>query len=272
MALNETHEAALTSWVAAANAPGSDFTVQNLPYGAFRRKGTSDSFRIGAAIGDQILDLQVAHQAGLFEGAARDAAALLQGATLNAFMGAGPAAWSELRLALSRALRSGSKDQAKLTGALVAQSDAEMTVPASIGDYTDFFTSIHHATSVGKLFRPDNPLMPNYKFVPIAYHGRSSSIGVSGQSFPRPTGQTMPPGANAPSFGPSKRLDYELELAVWVGPGNAQGTRVTLDQAEAHAFGMCLLNDWSARDVQAWEYQPLGPFLAKNFASTSRPG
>jgi fumarylacetoacetase len=173
-----------------------------------------------------------------------------------------------LRLALSRALRAGSKHQAALGGALVAQSDAEMAVPASIGDYTDFFTSIHHATSVGKLFRPDNPLMPNYKFVPIAYHGRSSSIGVSGQSFPRPTGQTMPPGASVPSFGPSKRLDYELELAVWVGTGNAQGTRVTLDQAEAHAFGMCLLNDWSARDVQAWEYQPLGPFLAKNFAST----
>jgi fumarylacetoacetase len=271
MSLNETHDATLTSWVASANAPGCDFTIQNLPYGAFRRRGANESFRIGVAIGDQVLDMQAAFRAGVFEGAARDAAALLQGATLNPFMGAGATAWSALRLALSRALRAGSADQARLGGALTAQSDAEMTVPASIGDYSDFFTSIHHATSVGKLFRPDNPLMPNYKFVPIAYHGRSSSIGVSGQSFPRPVGQTMPPGASVPSFGPSKRLDYELELAVWVGTGNAQGTRVTLEESEAHAFGMCLLNDWSARDIQAWEYQPLGPFLAKNFASTISP-
>ena len=283
MALNETHDATLTSWVGTANTAGCDFTIQNLPYGAFRRKGGAPPVRIGVAIGDQILDLHAAFNADVFEGAAKEAAALLQGAELNAFMGAGSAAWSALRLALSRALRSGSKNQAALRGMLVAQADAGMTLPARIGDYTDFFTSIHHATSVGKLFRPDNPLLPNYKYVPIAYHGRASSIGVSGQSFPRPHGQIKPPSGTtpdanpdanrdaAPVFAPSKQLDYELELAVWIGSGNAQGTRVPMQDAESHAFGMCLLNDWSARDIQSWEYQPLGPFLGKSFASTISP-
>ena len=283
MALNETHDAALTSWVRAANTAGCDFTIQNLPYGAFRRNGgaqpvpggtgcgVASGVTIGVAIGDQILDLRAAFNAGLFEGAARDAAALLQGTGLNAFMGAGSAAWSALRLGLSRALRSGSKSEAALQPLLVAQADAEMRLPARIGDYTDFFTSIHHATSVGKLFRPDNPLLPNYKYVPIAYHGRASSIGVSGQHFPRPLGQIKNPNDAAPVFAPCKRLDYELELAVWIGPGNAQGARVSMAQAESHAFGMCLLNDWSARDIQTWEYQPLGPFLGKSFASTISP-
>ncbi len=275
MALNETHDAGLTSWVRAANTAGCGFTIQNLPYGAFRRKGaqsgTAPSVHLGVAIGDQILDLHAAFNAGAFEGAARDAAALLQGATLNAFMGAGGAAWGALRLTLSRALRSGSAQEPALKGMLVPQADADMVLPASIGDYTDFFTSIHHATTVGKLFRPDNPLLPNYKYVPIAYHGRASSIGVSGQSFPRPQGQIKPPNDAAPVFAPSKRLDYELELAVWIGSGNAQGTRVPMANAESHAFGMCLLNDWSARDIQTWEYQPLGPFLGKSFASTISP-
>ena len=287
MALNETHDAALTSWVHAANTAGCDFTIQNLPFGAFRHKGGQQPVRsgaasgvaggvtndatIGVAIGDQILDLHAAFNAGVFEGAARDAAALLQGATLNAFMAAGSAAWSALRLALSRALRSGSAQETALKGMLVPQADADMVLPASIGDYTDFFTSIHHATTVGKLFRPDNPLLPNYKYVPIAYHGRASSIGVSGQSFPRPQGQIKAPNDAAPVFAACKRLDYELELAVWVGSGNAQGTRVPMAEAESHAFGMCLLNDWSARDIQTWEYQPLGPFLGKSFASTISP-
>ena len=275
MALNETHDASLTSWVASANAPGCDFTIQNLPFGAFRRAGKGaaapEAARIGVAIGNQIVDMQAAFASGVFAGAARDAAAMLQSTALNNFMAAGHSTWSALRLALSRALRAGSAAEARLKGALVAQADATMALPARIGDYTDFFTSIHHATAVGKLFRPDNPLLPNYKYVPIAYHGRSSSIGVSGQAFPRPRGQTMAPGAAAPGFGPSRRLDYELELAVWAGPGNAQGAPVSMANAEQHAFGMCLLNDWSARDVQAWEYQPLGPFLAKNFASTISP-
>ena len=270
MALNETHDAALTSWVASAHSSDCDFTIQNLPFGAFRRKGApaANGARIGVAIGDQILDMQAAFDSGVFEGAAKDAAALLQGAALNDFMGAGAGAWSALRLALSRALRAGSTGEAKLKSALVAQRDADMALPARIGDYTDFFTSIHHATAVGKLFRPDSPLLPNYKYVPIAYHGRSSSIGVSGQAVVRPMGQTKGPADAVPVFAACKRLDYELELAVWVGPANAQGARVSMAHAEQHAFGMCLLNDWSARDVQTWEYQPLGPFLAKNFAST----
>lgn len=151
------------------------------------------------------------------------------------------------------------------------QLDAEYTVPARIGDYTDFYTSVYHATNIGRQFRPDNPLLPNFKWIPIGYHGRASSIGVSGQSFPRPVGQTMPLGATEPSFGPCKRLDYELEMGVFVGGGNALGEPIAITEAEANVFGMCLLNDWSARDIQAWEYQPLGPFLSKNFATTISP-
>jgi fumarylacetoacetase len=186
-------------------------------------------------------------------------------------MSMGPTAWAALRLALSRALRTGASQAALLADTLVPQTEVEYTVPARIGDYTDFYTSVYHATNVGKLFRPDNPLMPNYKWVPIGYHGRSSSIGVSGQSFARPVGQTLPPGATQPEFGPSKRLDYELELGIFVGMGNESGTPIPVTDAESHIFGLCLLNDWSARDIQAWEYQPLGPFLSKNFATTVSP-
>ncbi|MCD0504422.1 fumarylacetoacetase, partial [Bordetella petrii] len=169
------------------------------------------------------------------------------------------------------ALRSGSPLQARLEPLLSAQAGAEYTTPARIGDYTDFYISLHHATAVGKQFRPDNPLLPNYKWVPIGYHGRASSVGVD-QRFPRPVGQTRPAAeGEAPPVGPCKRLDYELELGIFVGKGNAQGDRIALDQADEHVFGLCILNDWSARDIQAWEYQPLGPFLAKNFASTISP-
>jgi fumarylacetoacetase len=269
--LNETHDPRLRSWVASANAPGGDFPIQNLPFAVFRRAGTEETFRGGVAIGDAILDLAAAHRAGVFAGAAGQAAAACTGAALNALMALGPAAWSELRLALSRALRAGSGLADALGRSLVPQSDAQYNVPAVIGDYTDFYTSIHHATKVGRLFRPDNPLLPNYKWVPIGYHGRSSSIAVSGQEFPRPVGQTLPVGAQTPVFGPSERLDYELELGAFVGTGNAPGARIPIAEAEAHVFGLCLLNDWSARDVQAWEYQPLGPFLAKNFATTISP-
>ncbi|MDB5730615.1 MAG: fumarylacetoacetase, partial [Variovorax sp.] len=176
-----------------------------------------------------------------------------------------------LRAAISAGLAEGSARQPAWAGALLPQSGVEMAVPCCIGDYTDFYTGIHHATTVGKLFRPDQPLMPNYKWVPIGYHGRASSIGVSGQRFRRPQGQTKAPDAQAPSFGPSRRLDYELELGFLVGPGNALGEPIAIVDAEAHLFGVTLLNDWSARDLQAWEYQPLGPFLAKNFASTLSP-
>jgi fumarylacetoacetase len=269
--LNETHDPGLGSWVASANTAGGDFPIQNLPFAAFRRAGTDEAFRAGVAIGDAILDLGAVHRAGVFDGSAARAAGACAAPALNGFMALGPAAWSQLRLALSRALRLGSALAESLRPCLVPQADAQYTLPAVIGDYTDFFTSIHHATSVGRLFRPDNPLLPNYKWVPIGYHGRTSSIAVSGQEFARPVGQTMPAGAESPVFGPSKRLDYELELGVFIGPGNVTGTRIPIAEAEGHVFGLCLLNDWSARDVQAWEYQPLGPFLAKNFATTISP-
>ncbi len=270
--LNETHNPELRSWVASANDGNTDFPIQNLPFGVFRRAGSSEHFRIGVAIGDQILDLTLAQQVGVFS-TIMDArlAHAFAAPTLNALMDLGNATSSAVRAALSHALREGAPAQAGLHSTLVAQADAEYALPAHIGDYTDFYTSVHHATSVGKLFRPDNPLLPNYKWVPIGYHGRSSSIGVSGQQFRRPIGQTMPPNASTPSFGPAKRMDYECEVGVFIGQGNALGDAISMDEAEQHVFGLCLLNDWSARDVQGWEYQPLGPFLAKNFASTISP-
>jgi fumarylacetoacetase len=269
--MNETHDPDLRSWVGAANHAGTDFPIQNLPFGVFRRAGSDEALRIGAAIGDQILDLAAARSSGALAGLPVSIRDALGTSSLNVLMGLGKDAWSALRLALSRALRDGAVDAASLAEALVAQSQAEYALPARIGDYTDFYTSVHHATAVGKLFRPDEPLLPNYKWVPIGYHGRASSIAVSGQHFRRPLGQTRAPGAAAPSFGPSQRLDYELEIGIFMGTGNALGDAIPVGEAEQAVFGLCLLNDWSARDLQAWEYQPLGPFLAKNFASTISP-
>ncbi|KZN63655.1 fumarylacetoacetase [Pseudoalteromonas luteoviolacea] len=269
--INETHDINLKSWVASANQAGTDFPIQNLPFASFRRKGSSEEFRGGVAIGDQVLDLGAVAAANIFDGVAQEAAEAANAQALNEFMGLGKAHWSGLRLALSRALREGSEHQSTLESALVAQNDVEYALPCHIGDYTDFYTSIYHATAVGSLFRPDNPLLPNYKWVPIGYHGRASSIDVSGQTFPRPKGQTKAPDAEAPSFGPCKRLDYELELGIYLGKGNELGDAIGIEDAEDHVFGFCLFNDWSARDLQAWEYQPLGPFLAKNFASTVSP-
>ncbi|MBL8674016.1 MAG: fumarylacetoacetase, partial [Rhodospirillales bacterium] len=268
MALNETHDPALRSWVESANAAGTDFPIQNLPFGVFRRRGAEEAFKPGVAIGDMILDLG-ALPAGHFGAEGRSVAAALATRDLNALMRLGPAAWSAVRLAASRALRQGSPLQASLT--LTAQADAEMALPARIADYTDFYASIHHATAVGLQFRPDQPLLPNYKWVPIAYHGRASSIRVSGQRFHRPKGQLKPPEANAPVYAPCRRLDYELEMGAFVGVGNPLGTTIPIAEAERHLFGLVLLNDWSARDIQAWEYQPLGPFLAKSFATTISP-
>ena len=272
--LNETHDPALQSWVASAQTSDADFPIQNLPFGVFRRAGSHEAFRVGVAIGDQILDMGATLRAGAFAAQSanvQQAAQACDSNTLNALMALGSAHWSALRLALSRLLRAGAAEQAALQACLLSQAQAEYAVPAQIGDYTDFYTSIHHATNVGKLFRPENPLLPNYQWVPIGYHGRSSSIGVSGQTFHRPLGQTLPPGASTPVFGPSKRMDYELEVGVFIGSGNALGVPVALDSAEDHVFGLCLFNDWSARDLQGWEYQPLGPFLSKNFASTVSP-
>lgn len=269
--INETHDPSLESWIESANDPATDFPLQNLPFGVFRRKQGAEPPRIGVAIGDRILDVAVAHRHwGLGEGGAA-----CESPTLNALMALGAPAWSELRRALQSLLgRKGLMATAAREHSselLVPQDQAELLLPAAIGDYTDFYASIHHATNVGAMFRPDNPLLPNYKWVPIGYHGRASSIVVSGTRVRRPAGQRKAPDAAEPTFGPSRQLDYELELGAFVGPGNALGEPIALADAESRIFGVCLVNDWSARDVQAWEYQPLGPFLAKSFATTIAP-
>ncbi|HRO59610.1 MAG TPA: fumarylacetoacetase [Burkholderiaceae bacterium] len=269
-AINETHDPALRSWVESANTEDTDFPIQNLPFAVFRRRGSNEAFRGGVAIGDRIVDLAAASAADVFSGEAANAAQAAGGDRLNALMALGPRAWSALRLALSRALREGAEARAALEPTLVEQAQAEFTVPAHIGDYTDFYIGINHATAVGKLFRPDNPLLPNYKWVPIGYHGRASSIVVSGHPVRRPLGQTKG-SDDTPQFGPCQRLDYELELGYLIGPGNEHGQPIAIEDAEAHLFGVALFNDWSARDIQAWEYQPLGPFLSKNFGSTIAP-
>ena len=269
--LDPTHDPKLRSWVVSANLPGCDFPVQNLPLAVFRRSGSSENFRCGVAIGDSVLDLGALDMLSPFGGLGADALAACGEPSLNRLMALGRNAWIALRRGLSECLREDSTRAAELTGALIRQRDAEFTLPARIGNYTDFYTSIHHATAVGRLFRPDQPLLPNYKWVPIAYHGRASSIGVSGQQVRRPRGQVMPRGADGPQLAPSARLDWELEVGVLVGAGNSLGEPIPIAQAEEHVFGLCLLNDWSARDLQAWEYQPLGPFLAKSFASTISP-
>lgn len=269
--INETHDIKLASWVSSANDATTDFPIQNLPFAVFRRKDSNEEFRGGVAIGSQVLDLNVVANANIFTGLAQEAVVAANAAALNEFMGMGIEYWSALRLALSKALRAGSEHQATLETSLISQADIEFSMPCHIGDYTDFYTSIYHATAVGSLFRPDNPLLPNYKWVPIGYHGRASSIDVSGQEFHRPKGQTKAPDADVPSFGPAKRLDYELEMGIYLGRGNDLGDAISIKNAEDHVFGFCVFNDWSARDLQAWEYQPLGPFLAKNFASTVSP-
>ena len=269
--LDETHDPRATSFVASANDGATDFPLQNLPLGVFRRTGTSEAFRGGIAIGDQVLDLAALAATGLAEAEARVALHAAAASTLNGFMALGPRAWSALRHTAWELLHADSPHRAKVEACLVPQAEVEHALPATIGDYTDFYASVHHATTVGRMFRPDQPLMPNYKWVPIAYHGRASSIGVSPQRFVRPVGQRLPPGKTEPVVGPTQRLDYELELGVWMGVGNALGEPIAIADAESHVFGFTLLNDWSAREIQAWEYQPLGPFLAKNFATTISP-
>ena len=239
IAVNATHDPALRSWVGSANRADGDFPIQNLPFGVFRRIASHEAWRGGVAIGDQVLDLGAAALRERSSGIVTKALAACGGeTTLNSFMAMGREAWSALRAFLSEALRAGSPHAQALRVALVPQSQAEYAVPARIGDYTDFYASIHHATAVGRLFRPDNPLLPNYKWVPIGYHGRASSIRVSGQNFPRPVGQVMPPGAATPAVSPTRRLDYELEVGIFIGTGNALGTRVHVDRVADHVFGL----------------------------------
>ena len=270
--MDATHDPSLRSWVESANQPG-DFPIQNLPFGVFRRRGREESGRVGIAIGDQILDLTACR--GRFTRLAEPAADACVSASLNGLMRLGAEARTALRAQVSTLLRADAPayraDRSLGNRVLVPQREAEMLLPAQIGDYTDFYASVHHATNVGSMFRPDNPLLPNYKWVPIGYHGRASSIVSSGTPVRRPSGQSKTPETESPSMGPSRSLDYEMELGLFMGPGNLLGEPVPIERAEQQIFGFCLVNDWSARDIQSWEYQPLGPFLAKNFATTISP-
>jgi fumarylacetoacetase len=271
--LDETHDPNTLSWVEAANDPQSDFPIQNLPFGVFRRRGGSREPKVGVAIGDSILDLEGMQAEGLV--AADDLRHAWEASasnSLNALMSLGSVPRRALRQRLHTILRqdASAADRRAASRDLISQADVEMILPAFIGDYTDFYASIFHATNVGKLFRPDSPLLPNYKYVPIGYHGRGSSLVATGTAIHRPCGQTRD-GDAAPKFGPSKALDYELEVGFFVSGVNQLGERIPIAEAGEHIFGICLLNDWSARDIQAWEYQPLGPFLAKSFATSLSP-
>ncbi len=257
----------MRSWIDSANDPAGDFPLQNLPYGVFRRDRRA---ALGVAIGDRVLDLRACARIGLLEGLAPATVEASQTDSLNGLMALGRACWRPLRERLT-GLLGDPEHRPMVDPLLVAMPDADMLPPALIGDYTDFYASIYHATNVGRLFRPDNPLLPNYKWVPIGYHGRASSIVASGAPIRRPSGQSKDAAEAAPRFGPSRALDYELEVGLFIGPGNRLGEPIPIHTAEEHIFGLCLLNDWSARDVQSWEYQPLGPFLAKSFATTISP-
>ena len=268
-AIDDTHDPTLRSWVAGANDPAGDFPIQNLPLGVFRRRGRAEAPRIGVAIGDQVLDLRRCRELGLLDGPPAVVAAAGEATALNPLLAQGRQALRGLRHAVSTVLRAdGSRAE---PDTLVPLSDADLLLPVEVGDYTDFYASIVHARNVGRLFRPGNPLTRNYRHVPLAYHGRSSSVVVSGTPVTRPRGQRIPEGGERPSFEPTRRLDYEVELGAWVGAVSLPGVPIPIDAAEGHLAGVCLVNDWSARDMQAWEAQPLGPFLSKSFATSVSP-
>ena len=264
--MNQTARA--RSWIEHANGH-RDFPLQNLPLGIFSRPGQGQ--RCGVAIGDAILDLHAVLAAGLFDGQAKAAVEATADGTLNGLFALGREARVALRERLLHLLGEHSEHRAQLQGALYPASECQLHLPAKVGDYTDFYVGIQHATNVGKLFRPDNPLLPNYKYVPIGYHGRASTLRPSGTAVRRPKGQTLPAGQTEPRFGPCARLDYELELGIWISEGNEIGQAIPIAEADRHLAGLCLLNDWSARDIQAWEYQPLGPFLSKSFITSLSP-
>ncbi len=270
-----TCDPALRSWVESANDAACDFPIQNLPLGLFRRARTREQPRIGVAIGNQVLDVPSCIEHHLLDGISKETACALCATTLNQYLAQGRAAWRSVRASVSSVLADGSsrlRDAPKLQlQCLLAMEDAEMQLPATIGDYTDFYASIHHATNVGKMMRPDNPLLPNYKHLPVGYNGRSSSIVPGGTPVRRPCGQVQAEGKDVPVFAPSRLLDYEIEMGVFIGPGNELGQRIPMAEALDHVFGMVIVNDWSARDVQKWEYQPLGPFMAKDFATSISP-
>jgi fumarylacetoacetase len=266
--IDETHDRARVSWVTSAN-DHREFPIQNLPFGIFVPNHGAP--RGGVAIGDYIVDLKAATEAGLFSGAAAIAAHAASGVTLNPLLALCPSARRALRRRLSKLLQASSVERRSVERTLHRAEDCASLLPVAIGDYTDFYAGIHHALNVGRQFRPDNPLLPNYKFVPIGYHGRASSVRASGSDIIRPKGQRKGPDGRSPVFGPTERLDFELELGVWIGHGNTLGEPIPIAEADNRVVGLCLLNDWSARDFQAWEYQPLGPFLAKNFMTTISP-
>ena len=269
---DETHDPKRASWVASANGH-AEFPIQNLPFGIFSLRGEAP--RGGVAIGDEILDLKAALAAGLFSGAAEQAAAAAAGSTLNALMALGTGPRVALRKRLFALLAADKGERAKieaLAGKVLHKAAAcTLHLPAAVGDFTDFFAGIQHATNAGRRRRPEAPLMPNYKYVPVAYHSRASSVNVSGVPVRRPAGQRLLDHEETPTFGPCRKLDIELELGVWIGPGNAQGEPIPVARAGEHIVGLCLLNDWSARDIQEWEMAPLGPFLSKNFGTTVSP-
>ena len=272
--MNRTLDPSLTSWLASANSPSTDFPIQNLPFGVFRRAGTGGPGTIGVAIGDAILDVVGCLQEALLGALSERVRDACVEPALNALMSCPRAEVTALRERLSDLLadaKAQPRQRERLSRWLAPQGGAEMLLPCAIGDYTDFYASVDHATNVGRLFRPDNPLLPNYKWVPIGYHGRASSIVASGTAVHSPVGQVRPQGAEQPRVAASARLDYELEVGCFVGQGNALGRRIPIEDADRHIFGLCLVNDWSARDIQQWEYQPLGPFLAKSFATTISP-
>ena len=280
---NATHDPGLHSWVESANAPDTDFPIQNLPFGVFFQPEEGEDeqdARVGIAIGDQVLDLALLEDEDLLEGVETDDDESdleddLRAPALGLLMMSGRERTRRLRKRISKLLAAGNDELAgrkKLrTRALIPMDRAVMVLPDPSQDYTDFYASVHHATNVGSMFRPDNPLLPNYPWIPIGYHGRASTLVVSGSEVRRPLGQTRPDDAAPPVFGPCRQLDYEAEVGFYIAGGNAMGSRIELDDAEEFLFGACLVNDWSARDIQKWEYQPLGPFLAKNFATSVSP-
>ncbi|TFH65970.1 MAG: fumarylacetoacetase [Gemmatimonadales bacterium] len=270
MSDDPTLDPARRSWIPSANEPGTDFPVQNLPFGAFRRE-PGDEQVLGVAIGDRVLDLRAALRGDALNQLPTAILEATGASTLNPLLALGKEAWKALREAVSAVLTEGTRHEPPVEGWVPAQAEVTSVLPITVGDYTYFYASIHHATNVGRMFRPENPLLPNYKHVPIGYHGRASSIVVSGTPVTRPSGQRKAADEDGPTFGPCRLLDYECEVGFVIGPGNRLGETIAIANASDHIFGYCLLNDWSARDIQAWEYQPLGPFLAKSFATTLSP-